>query len=142
MWVVGGYILGYSGLQWVTHEGRKKRTTMDYFKRKLDDKNRLTIPAYLHLYTQEVWEGEMRQALSGSWKTEGDRPAILDQELADLTDRFLDGQQVTVLDQKQGRITIEPDLLERAGFDRIKDVVATRIYTPTGSYWRLKTPRT
>jgi|SRR5665647_37938 len=133
---------------------------MDYFKRKLDDKNRLTIPVevrrefqggkailtpgfdnYLHLYTQAVWEGEMRQALSGSWKAEGDRPAILDEELADLADRFLDGQQATVLDQKQGRITIEPELLERAGFDRQKDVVATRIFTPTGSYWRLKVQR-
>jgi DNA-binding transcriptional regulator/RsmH inhibitor MraZ len=132
---------------------------MDYFKRKLDDKNRLTIPAevrrefekgkvvltpgfknYLHLYSQEVWEGEMRQALSGSWKTEGDRPAILDQDLADLNDRFLDGQQVTTLDQKQGRITIDLELLSHAGFDRTKEVIATRIFTPTGSYWRLKTP--
>jgi DNA-binding transcriptional regulator/RsmH inhibitor MraZ len=132
---------------------------MDYFKRKLDDKNRLTIPTevrqelssgkviltpgfknYLHLYPQKIWEGEMRQALVGNWKTEGDRPAILDQELADLSDRFLDGQQVTVLDQKQGRITIDQDLLVYAGFDRSKEIVATRIFTATGSYWRLKVP--
>jgi DNA-binding transcriptional regulator/RsmH inhibitor MraZ len=130
---------------------------MDYFKRKLDEKNRLTIPVevrrelgdskviltpgfknYLHLYSQKVWEGEMRTALSGSWKTEGDRPAIIDEEIANLADRFLDGQQVTSLDAKQGRITIEPELLEFAGFDRNKEVIATRIPTPTGSYWRLK----
>ncbi len=134
---------------------------MDFFKRKLDDKNRLTIPAeirgefegahvvlapgfknYLHLYSKGVWEGEMRQALSGSWKTEGDRPAILDEELADLADQFLDGAQIAQLDAKQGRITIDPHLLEYAGFDRNKEVTATRIPTRTGSYWRLKASRT
>ncbi len=152
-----------SGLQWVTH--RRVSTTakrkMDFFKRKLDDKNRLTIPAeirgefpsgnavlapgfktYLHLYSKETWEGEMRRALSGSWKAEGDRPAILDEELADLADQFLDGAQVTQLDAKQGRITIDAHLLEYAGFDRAKEVTATRIPTPDGSYWRLKVSHT
>lgn len=132
---------------------------MDYFKRKLDDKNRLTLPAevraefedhavitpgfknYLHLYSQKTWEGEMRQALSGSWKTEGDRPTILDEELADLADRFLDGMQSSTLDQKQGRITIDQQLLEYAGLDRAGEVVATRIPTTNGWYWRLKAPK-
>jgi len=133
---------------------------MDYFKRKLDDKNRLTMPAelrgefegghvivtpgfknYVHLYSQKVWEGEMRQALSGSWKSEGDLPAILDENLADTADRFLDGAQHTLLDAKQGRLTLEEHLLEHAGFDRNREIVATRIPTATGSYWRLKTPR-
>jgi DNA-binding transcriptional regulator/RsmH inhibitor MraZ len=132
---------------------------MDYFKCKLDDKNRIIIPVevrrefekgkviltpgcknYLHLYTQETWEDEMRAALSGSWKTEGDRPAILDEDLADLADRLLDGQQATTLDQKRGRITIDSELLERAGFTRIREVAVTRIPTAKGHYWRLKTP--
>ena len=62
--------------------GKKKskesiNKTMDYFERKLDDKNRLTIPTqlraefgenvvitpgfknYIHIYPESVWKGEM-----------------------------------------------------------------------------------
>ena len=55
---------------------------MDYFERKLDDKNRLTIPRelqnelgneviitpgfgqYLHLYSKEVWDNEMEKFIT------------------------------------------------------------------------------
>ncbi len=65
---------------------------MDFFKRKLDDKNRLTIPKelreefgsevvitqgfknYLHLYPVAVWNNEMEAALQGN---------ILDEHIAD-----------------------------------------------------------
>ena len=127
---------------------------MRYFKRKLDDKNRLTIPAelrsefeggkvvitrgfgsYLHLYSEAVWNNQMETALAGEWKGAGSLPAILDAELADLADKLVEGMTETTMDQKQGRITIEQDLLRHGGFDRNKEVVATKL---PGGYWRLK----
>ncbi len=129
---------------------------MRYFKRKLDDKNRLTIPAevrdefgggqavitpgfgkYLHLYPTQVWEKDMQDALEGKWMVEGTRPAVLNQELADLADQLLDGMVETTLDAKQGRVTIDQDLLTYAGIKTAGEVVATRM---PGGYWRLKTP--
>lgn len=114
---------------------------MDYCERKLDDKNRLTIPAelrhefeggqvvitrgfghYLHLYTQKTWDQEMEAALQGD---------ILDERTADLNVKFRSGKSVGKMDSKQGRITIEQHLLDYAGID--KDVVAVR----AGKYWRL-----
>lgn len=114
---------------------------MDFFERKLDDKNRLTIPAevrrefegghvvvtrgfanYLHLYTEKVWNEEMEPALSGN---------ILDEHTADLNVRFRTGKTTTGMDAKQGRITLEQHLLDYAGID--KEVVAVR----AGKYWRL-----
>jgi len=114
---------------------------MDFFERKLDDKNRLTIPAevrhefeggkviltrgfkqYLHLYTEKVWNEEMEPALGGN---------ILDEHTADLNVAFRTGKTVTSLDTKQGRITLEQHLLDFAGISR--EVVATR----AGKYWRL-----
>ena len=115
----------------------------DYFERKLDDKNRLTIPAdlrkefesgliltrgfgkYLHLYSKNVWDKEVEPALEGS---------ILDEKVADINVRFRRGKTGGMLDQKQGRITIEKHLLDYAGIDR--DVVAVR----AGKYWRLIRP--
>ena len=129
---------------------------MNNFRRKLDDKNRLTIPAelrhefeggtvilapgfhnYLHLYSEAAWQ-ELEKSLQGSWRPEGSKPAMLDEELADLADRFYEGQAATTLDRKQGRITIDQHLLEYAGFDRNKAVVATRMPGQGASYWRLK----
>jgi MraZ protein len=129
---------------------------MNNFRRKLDDKNRLTIPAelrhefesgtvvlapgfnnYLHLYSEAAWQ-ELEESLKGSWRPDGSRPAMLDSELADLADRFYDGQTSSALDRKQGRITIEQHLLEYAGFDRTSAVVATRMPGREHSYWRLK----
>lgn len=114
---------------------------MDYFERKLDDKNRLTIPSelrhefegghviitrgfanYLHLYTEKVWNEEMEPALKGS---------ILDERIADLNVRFRAGKAVCTIDAKQGRITIEAHLLSHAGIS--KEVIAVR----AGTYWRL-----
>lgn len=113
---------------------------VDYFERKLDDKHRLTIPTelreefstgviitrgfgkYLHLYSQAIWESEVEPALTGS---------ILDERVADLNVRFRSGKTSSELDQKQGRVTIEQQLLDYAGIDR--DVVAVR----AGKYWRL-----
>jgi division/cell wall cluster transcriptional repressor MraZ len=114
---------------------------LDYFERKLDDKNRLTIPSevrhefdggkivitrgfaqYLHLYTEKVWNEDMESALKGD---------ILDERTADLNVRFRTGKSSTSLDQKQGRITLEQHLLDYAGIG--KEVVAVR----AGKYWRL-----
>src|SRR5688500_15741921 len=100
-------------------------TNLDYFERRLDSKNRLTVTAeiraefeggeviitpgfgnYLHLYTKQVWDQKMEPALKGD---------ILDERIADLNIKFRTGSSVTVMDGKQGRITIENHLLELAG---------------------------
>lgn len=112
----------------------------DYFERKLDDKRRLTIPAelrqelksgvvvtkgfgkYLHLYSQEVWDQKVEPELSGH---------ILDERVADLNVQFRSGKSVDVLDQKQGRITLEQNLIDYAEIK--KDIVAVR----AGQYWRI-----
>ena len=118
---------------------------MDYFERKLDDKNRLTIPAelrhefeggtviitrgfqnYLHLYAEKVWNEKMEPALKGD---------ILDERTADLNVKFRTGKVNTELDAKQGRITLEQHLLDYAGIN--KDVVAVR----AGDYWRISPDR-
>jgi transcriptional regulator MraZ len=114
---------------------------MDFFERKLDDKNRLTIPAevrrefeggkviitrgfanYLHLYTEKIWNEEMEPALSGN---------ILDERTADLNVQFRTGKTAIGMDAKQGRIILEQHLLDYAGIN--KEVVAVR----AGKYWRL-----
>ncbi len=112
----------------------------DYFERKLDEKRRLTIPAelrsefesgvvitrgfqnYLHLYPKSVWDELVEPELSGN---------ILDERTADLNVQFRMGKTEGVIDQKQGRITLEQHLLDHSGIDR--DVVAVR----AGRYWRL-----
>ena len=113
----------------------------DYFERKLDDKRRLTIPAdlraefsngvvvtrgfqkYLHLYPKSVWDEDVESQLKGN---------ILDERTADLNVQFRMGKVDSVLDEKQGRITLEQHLLDYAGID--KDLVAIR----AGRYWRLQ----
>lgn len=113
---------------------------IDYFERKLDDKHRLTIPAelraefesgvvitrgfqsYLHLYPKSVWDEEMEPALTGN---------ILDEHIADLNVKFRVGKVETIMDLKQGRITLEKQLLDYAGID--SEVMAIR----AGKYWRL-----
>ena len=70
---------------------------VDYFSRRLDDKNRLSLPAevrpefadgvvltrgfgtYLHAYPIEVWQREVESRLEGD---------ILDERVADLNVRF------------------------------------------------------
>jgi DNA-binding transcriptional regulator/RsmH inhibitor MraZ len=117
-----------------------KTYTMDYFERKLDAKNRLTIPKelqaefgpevvitrgfgqYLHLYPKQVWDLEMEPALTGS---------ILDERTADLNVQFRTGKVTAALDTKQGRVTLEPHHLAYAHIDH--DVVAVR----AGKYFRL-----
>lgn len=125
-------------------------SAMEYFERKLDDKNRLTIPSelraefangvvitpgfknYLHLYTKTTWEAEMEPALKGG---------ILDEQIADLNDKFRSGKVSAQLDSKQGRIVIDAHLLQHAGLSKSKrDLVAIRIATENGSYWRLRQP--
>jgi DNA-binding transcriptional regulator/RsmH inhibitor MraZ len=118
-----------------------KMATVDYFERKLDSKHRLTIPTelrsefksgvvvtrgfgkYLHLYPQAVWDKEVEPELKGH---------ILDEKTADLNVQFRTGKAVSLLDGKQGRITLELHHIEYAGID--KDVVAIR----AGAYWRLQ----
>jgi DNA-binding transcriptional regulator/RsmH inhibitor MraZ len=126
-----------------------------YFHRKLDDKNRLTIPAelhaefgggkviitkgfkdYLHLYSEKVWEAQFGAATKGRGGEA--MPILFDEELADRADRLIEGMSETTMDKKQGRITIDAELLKYAGFDQTKEVVATKL---VGDYWRLKTPR-
>jgi MraZ protein len=118
---------------------------IDYFERKLDDKRRLTVPTelrpefadgavitrgfgrYLHVYPKNVWDEDMETALAGD---------ILDERVADLNERFRAGKTEAELDAKQGRITLEPQLLQYAGIDR--DVIAVRV----GKYWRVRAAET
>jgi MraZ protein len=113
----------------------------DYFERKLDDKRRLTLPTelrgefasgvvitrgfnkYLHLYSKSVWDEMVEPALQGN---------ILDEQTADLNVQFRMGKAESVIDQKQGRFTLEQHHLDYAGIDR--DIVAVR----AGRYWRLQ----
>ena len=124
----------------VGKSGLDKNKTMDFFERKLDDKNRLSLPAklqeelgervvitrgfgqYLHLYSEEVWNQEMETALRGD---------ILDERIADLNVKFRTGRTTATLDAKQGRITLESHQLAYAGIDR--EVVGVR----AGKYWRI-----
>ncbi len=114
---------------------------LDYFERRLDDKNRLTIPAelraefeggevvithgfgpYLHIYTKQVWEQQMEPALRGD---------ILDEQVADLNVKFRTGKSTQSMDAKQGRINLENHLITYANIQ--KEVVAVR----AGNYWRV-----
>ncbi len=120
---------------------------MDFFERKLDEKNRLTIPAdlrhefeggkviitrgfkqYLHLYTEKVWNEKMEPALKGD---------ILDERTADLNVSFRSGKQDTVMAVTSGngqcRITLDQNLLDFARIEKGGGVVAVR----AGDYWRL-----
>ncbi len=113
---------------------------VDYFQRKLDDKRRLTIPTelrnefasgvvitrgfqkYLHMYPKYVWDDEVESRLKGD---------ILDEHIADLNVQLRMGKTELELDTKQGRITLEPHLLDYAGID--KSISCVRV----GKYWRL-----
>lgn len=113
---------------------------VDYFKRKLDDKNRLTMPVelreefqsgvvitkgfgdYLHLYPKDVWLQKIEPELEGS---------LLDEQVADLSVRFRTGKTEAELDQKQGRLTLKQTQLEFANIDR--EIEAVRV----GSYFRV-----
>ena len=113
---------------------------VDYFTRKLDDKNRLTIPVELreefvsgvvitkgfgdslHLYPRSVWEQKIEPELEGS---------LLDEKTADISVRFRTGKTEAELDLKQGRITLKQAQLEFAHIT--KEVEAIRV----GSYFRL-----
>ena len=115
-------------------------TKVDYFERKLDDKRRLTIPPelrseftdgavitrgfgpYLHLYPKKIWDELVEPRLDGD---------ILDERIADLNVQFRMGKLDTVLDGKQGRVTLEQHLLDYAHIDR--DIIAVGV----GRYWRL-----
>jgi DNA-binding transcriptional regulator/RsmH inhibitor MraZ len=127
-----------------------------YFRRKLDDKNRLTIPAelhaefsggkiiitkgfqdYLHLYSEKVWDEQFRAATKGRGGEA--MPLLFDEAVADQADALIEGMAETAMDKKQGRVTIDAELLKYAGFDKNREVVATKL---VGDYWRLKTPRT
>ena len=113
---------------------------MDYFARKLDDKRRLTIPAelraefssgvvltrgfgaYLHMYPLSVWNELVEPELNGH---------ILDEKIADLNVQFRMGKTESELDQKQGRVSLDQELMDFAGISR--DIVAVR----AGRYWRV-----
>lgn len=112
----------------------------DYFERRLDEKRRLTIPPeirdkfasgvvitrgfgqYLHLYPKDVWENLVEPRLEGD---------ILDERIADLNVQFRMGKTEAILDDKQGRVTVEQHLLEYARIDR--EIVGVGV----GRYWRI-----
>ena len=126
------------------------------FKGKLDDKNRLTIPAELrsefegtlmitpgfdgslHLYTENVWQKELEPALQVNPRGDDQTPTILNQQLAAQADYFYSDLQVTRLDEKRGRITIDLDLVIRADLNEVKDYKAIKMPTGSGYYWRLR----
>ncbi len=113
----------------------------DYFQRKLDEKRRLTIPTelrsefatgvvvtrgfknYLHLYPKIIWDKQIEPLLEGN---------MLDEKIADLNVQFRMGKEESVIDQKQGRITLEQHLLDYAGISH--EVTAIRV----GKYWRIQ----
>ncbi len=120
---------------------------MNNFERKLDDKNRLTIPVELRpefekgyivltkgydntlaLYSQEYWENVIEPALEGDFR---------DVESFRLNRQIQSGQSKTSLDAKQGRITIEQRFLDHAGIK--KNINAFRVKTSGGrSYWAIE----
>lgn len=120
-------------------------SSVDYFERKLDDKHRLTMPVelrdefssgvvftrgfgkYLHMYPQSTWDNEVEPELKGN---------ILDERVADVNVRFRRGKTSVLLDDKQGRVTVEQHLLDFAGIKR--DLIAVR----AGDYWRIMGPDT
>lgn len=113
---------------------------IDYFTRKLDDKNRLTIPVelrqefasgvvitkgfgeYLHLYPLDVWAEKIEPELEGG---------LLDERIADLSIRFRIGKTEAELEPRQGRVTLKQSQLDFAHIN--KDVEAVR----AGSYFRV-----
>lgn len=118
---------------------------MDYFERKLDDKNRLTIPAEIRaelgtevvltqgfdttifLYPQDRWQNAVESALQGD---------IISEENFKLNRQLRRGKTTSKLDAKQGRVTLEQHLLDYAGIT--KEVIATRISSKAGFYWALE----
>ncbi len=114
--------------------------TVDYFERKLDEKRRLTIPAelreefksgyvitrgfnkYLHLYSKSVWDEVVEPNLQGN---------ILDEKTADLNVKFRMGKSEGTIDDKQGRLCLDQNLLDYAGIKR--EIVAVK----AGLYWRI-----
>lgn len=113
---------------------------MDYFEVKLDDKNRLTLPAeirsefekgailtfgfasYLHLYPAKVWHDDVEPTLA---------VGIFDEEGADNVAHIIRGKTLIEPDNHQGRITIKRHLAAYADID--KEVVGTKL----GKYWRI-----
>jgi DNA-binding transcriptional regulator/RsmH inhibitor MraZ len=75
------------------------------------------------MYPKAIWDQQVEPLLRGN---------ILDEQTADLNVKFRMGKTESVLDGKQGRITLDTTLLEAAGIDR--EVKATR----AGSYWRIE----
>jgi MraZ protein len=120
---------------------------MNNFERKLDDKNRLTIPVEvrrefengyivltkgyddtLALYSQGYWEEVIEPALEGDFR---------DQDSFRLNRQIQSAQSITHMDAKQGRITIEQRFLDHASI--AKTVNAFRVKTNHGrSYWAIE----
>ena len=113
--------------------------------RKIDEKNRLTIPSELHeafrsgvvitrgfekslhLYPKAVWETEMLRALDGE---------ILDERVTQLNEKFRIGKTEMKLDGKQGRVKLDKFQLSHAGIT--KEVTA---YKAQKGFWVVKNSR-
>lgn len=78
---------------------------------------------YLHLYPKDVWDNLVEPRLEGD---------ILDERIADLNVQFRMGKIESVIDDRQGRITIEQHLLNFAGIDR--EIVCIGVGR---RYWRI-----
>jgi MraZ protein len=120
---------------------------MNNFERKLDEKNRLTIPVELRdefkggyivltkgydntlaLYSQKYWEQVIEPALEGDFR---------DVESFRLNRQIQSGQSVMQMDAKQGRVTIEQRFKEYAGIT--KGINAFRVKTAGNkSYWAIE----
>jgi len=118
---------------------------VEYFARKIDDKNRLTIPSELHkvfrsgvvvtrgfekslhLYPKNLWDREMLKALEGE---------ILDEKITQLNEKFRIGKTQMQLDGKQGRIKLDKFQLSYAQIN--KEVIA---YQAQKGFWVVKNPK-
>jgi MraZ protein len=118
-----------------------KLAQLEYFEAKLDDKNRLTLPAelqpelngavivtfgfgeYLHLYSPQVWYEQVEPEMHN---------AIFDEAGADRAAKVRRGKTTLDLDKKQGRVALKKHLLDYAGIK--KEIAAVRV----GSYWRIE----
>lgn len=119
---------------------------MDYFERKLDDKNRLTIPAEIRhefeggrvvltrgfdktifVYPRSRWTDAVEPGLQGD---------IVSEDNFRKNMQLRQGKVDASMDTKQGRIIIDQHLLDHAGIG--KSLSATRIGSSAGSFWALQ----
>ena len=86
----------------------------------------LMLTRYVLIYgTKDVWDNLVEPKLAGD---------VLGERMAGRDVKLRTGKGEMLPDGKQGRVTLEQDLLDYAGIDR--DIVAVGV----GSYWRILAP--